>query len=231
MTSDPNAVPGGPTDDTDYGYTPDVLPRMVATAARQHEKDALFVEELAPWFVSGPILEIGAGCGQLSELLAASGLDVTASDIQPFLVEHIAAKGVQARVVDALHLADSIDRPYSNVLSGGISTLITPDLDVVRQTYESVYAALPPNGQFIFVLPSLWGERWSKPADHVRIARESGFRLRARFRHQVLPSSAYRRLPKSLLRLVERTVGRVAGIRTVFVFAVPPDAVDPRGPQ
>jgi SAM-dependent methyltransferase len=207
----------------DYGYGPDVLPRMIATAARQRAKDALFVEELVPHFVPGPILEIGAGCGQLSELLAERGFDATASDIQPSFVEYVASKGVPARLVDALNLGESMDRPYANVLGGGPSTLITPDLEVVRQTYESVAVALPPGSRFIFVLPSLWGEPWSKPADHVRIAREAGFELVARFRHQVLPSSAYRRLPRSLLRLIERTIGRLVGIRTVFVYAAAPD--------
>jgi SAM-dependent methyltransferase len=194
---------------------------MIATAARQRPKDALFVEELAPYFVPGPILEIGAGCGQLSELLAAKGFDVTASDIEPFLVDYIASRGVPARVVDALNLAAGMDRPYANVLGGGPSTLITPDLAIVRQTYESVAAALPSGGRFIFVLPSLWGEPWSKPRDHKRIARESGLDLVTSFRHQVLPSTAYRRAPRAILRLIERTIGRLAGIRTVFVYAAP----------
>jgi SAM-dependent methyltransferase len=204
----------------DYGYRPERLPQMIATAARQHAKDALFVEELEPWFVPGPIFEIGAGCGQISELLQSRGFDATASDIQPFLVEYTASRGVPARIADALNLREGLDRPYPNMLGTGTSTLITPDLAVVRQTYESIAAALPAGGRFIFVLPSLWGEPWSKPRDHIGIARETGFDLTARFRHQVLPSSAYGRLPRPLLRLIERTIGRVVGVRTVLVYTL-----------
>lgn len=231
LTAIPTADPSAEAVDNLYGYAPDRLPAMIATADRQRAKDALFVEMLGPYFVAGPILEIGAGCGQISELLAHRGFNVTASDVQPFLVEHIRSRGVRARIVDALRLRETIDQSYANILAGGLSTLITPDLDVVRLTYESVAAALPPGGRFIFVLPNLRGEPWSKPGDHVRIARESGLDLVARFRHQVLPSSGYRRLPAPLLRFADRTVGRVVGIRVVLVYEPSrgPAAADPAG--
>jgi SAM-dependent methyltransferase len=207
----------------DYGYRPERLPQMIAMAARQQAKDALFVEELARYFVPGPILEIGAGCGQISELLISRGFDATASDIEQFLVDYVASRGVPARIADALNLREGLDRPYPNLLATGMSTLITPDLAVVRQTYESIAAALPSGGRFIFVLPSLWGEPWSKPRDHRRIAQETGLRLVADFRNQVLPSTAYRRTPRPILRVIERTIGRLVGIRTVLVFAAPSD--------
>jgi SAM-dependent methyltransferase len=204
---------------SDYGYDPTVLPSMVATARRQRAKDVLFIDTLTPYFRPGPILEIGAGCGQLTELLSAKGLDVTASDLQPFLVDYMVSRGLRARIVDALNLAQALDRPYENVLAQSISVLITPNLATVRETYESVYAALPTGGRFIFILPSLWGEPWSRAKDHLRIAQESGFELVHRFRHQILPSSGYRKLPAGLTRAMDATIGRVLGIRWVFVFA------------
>jgi SAM-dependent methyltransferase len=191
---------------------------MVATTERQRAKDAIFVETLMPYFRPGPILEIGAGCGQLSELLSAKGLDVTPSDIQPFLVDYMSSRGLRARILDATNLATGLDRPYDNILAQSISVLITPDLATVQQTYESVHAALPPNGRFIFILPSLWREPWSHAADHLRIADEAGFDLVRRFRHQILPSSLYGHLPDKVLRVIDGSIGRILGIRWVFIF-------------
>jgi SAM-dependent methyltransferase len=206
--------PSGP----DYGYTPDILPALVATSRRQRAKDAIFVEVLIPYFRPGPILEIGAGCGQLSELLLAKGLDVTASDIQPFLVEYMSSRGLRVKVLDATNLSAALDRPYGSILAQSISVLITPDLATVRRTYESVHAALPPGGRFVFILPSLWGEPWSRASDHLRIADETGFDVVRRFRHQVLPSSLYGHLPVAVLRAIDGSIGRILGVRWVFIF-------------
>jgi SAM-dependent methyltransferase len=202
----------------DFHYDPSVLPQMIATTRRQRPKDAIFVGSLLPYFQPGPVLELGAGCGQLSELLAAKGLDITPSDIQPFLVDYMLSRGLQARIMDATNLVSGIDRPYPNVLAQSISVLITPDLALVQRTYESVHDALPPGGRFIFILPSLWGEPWSRASDHLRIAERSGFALVHRFRHQILPSSLYGRLPKRFLQAADSSFGRVFGIRCVFVF-------------
>jgi SAM-dependent methyltransferase len=201
----------------DFHYDPSVLPRMVATTRRQRPKDSIFVGSLLPYFQPGPVLEIGAGCGQLSELLSARGLDITPSDIQPFLVDYMLSRGLRARLLDATDLP-TFDPPFANVLTQSISVLITPDLELVERSYQSIHDALPPGGRFIFILPSLWGEPWSRASDHLRIADHAGFALVHRFRHQILPSSLYGRLPKPFLRAVDGSLGRVLGIRCVFVF-------------
>ena len=202
----------------DYHYDPSVLPRMVAISQRQRAKDSIFITALIPYFRTGPILEIGAGCGQLSELLAATGLDITPSDVQPFFVDYMLQRGLAARVIDATLLPSGLDRAYDNILAQSISVLITPDLAIVRRTYEAVHSALPDDGRFIFILPSGWGERWSHAADHVRLADQAGFDLVHRFRHQVFPSSVYGRLPASLLRAADGSFGRIFGVRWVFIF-------------
>jgi SAM-dependent methyltransferase len=211
----------------DFGYTPDVLPRMVETCQRQRAKDAIFVDTLMPYFRPGPTLEIWAGCGQLSELLSVKGRDVTASDVQPFLVDYMSTRGLRALVIDAMNVVAGLDRPYDNILAQSISVLITPDLATVQRTYESVRAALAPGGRFVFILPSLWREPWSRAADHLRIAHEAGFDLVHKFRHQVLPSSFYRRLPVGMVRAIDGSIGRVLGVRWVFIFA----AREPAGPS
>jgi SAM-dependent methyltransferase len=215
---------------SEFHYDPGVLPRMLATTRRQRAKDAIFIPTLVPYFRPGPILEIGAGCGQLSELLAAQGLDVTASDVQPFLVDFMLSQGLQARIIDATNLVSGIDRPYANVLAQSISVLITPDLELVEETYKSVHAALPEGGRFIFILPNVWGEHWSRARDHLRIADGAGFDLVHRFRHQILPSVFYSRLPGAVLRAADGSLGRLLGIRWVFIFERRPAAGDEPSP-
>jgi SAM-dependent methyltransferase len=203
----------------DYGYVPGVLPAMIELARRQRAKDRLVVEKLAACFRPGSILEIGAGCGQLTELLRQRHLDVMASDVQPFFVDYMVGRGLPARVLDALDLSAGIDAPYDNIFSQSISTLINPDPDTIRRTYESVGAALKPGGRFIFILPSRWGEHWSKASDHEQIAQAAGLLLLRRFHNQALPSPFYARLPTSAMRMIEGSIGRFVGISWVLVFA------------
>jgi SAM-dependent methyltransferase len=205
----------------DYGYVPGVLPAMIDLARRQRAKDRLVVEELAECFRLGSILEIGAGCGQLTELLRHRHLDVTASDVQPFFVDYMVGRGLPAIVLDALDLSAGTEKPYDNIFSQSISTLINRDPETIRRTYESVRAALNPGGRFVFILPSRWGEHWSKASDHQQIAEAAGLVLMRRFRNQALPSPLYARLPISALRLIEGSIGRVVGIRWILVFARP----------
>jgi SAM-dependent methyltransferase len=202
-----------------YGYSPAILPSMIATSARQRAKDQIFVETLATTFVPGRVLEIGAGCGQLSELLQARGRPVTPSDIAPFLVEYMSSRGLKPITVDALDITAGIDRPYENVFAQGLSTLITRDEPTIAQTYRSVHQALTPGGRFVFILPAGWRERWSDANVHLRLGQAAGLRVVRRFRHQALPSRLYSRLPRPVLRLIDATVGRVLGARWVFVFA------------
>ena len=202
-----------------YGYDPGVLPSMIDTARRHLAKDRFFTEALAGCFRPGSILEIGAGCGQLSELLRQRQLDAVASDIQPFFVDYMVSRGLPATVLDALDLLAGIDAPYDNIFSQSISTLINPDPDTIRRTYESVGAALKPGGRFIFILPSRWGEHWSKASDHEQIAQAAGLLLLRRFHNQALPSPFYTRLPISAMRMIEGSIGRFVGISWVLVFA------------
>jgi SAM-dependent methyltransferase len=204
-------------DDT---YTIDALPRMLKLAQQQRSKDALFIDALIPYFRPGPIIEIGAGVGQLSELLAAKGRMVVASDIEPFFVEYMASIGLHARILDATDLGPSLDQPVDNILAQSISVLITRDLETVRRTYGSIRAVLARQGRFVFILPTPpRSERWSRAKDHLRIADESGFDLVHTFRHQAVPSSVYDRLPPSVMRQIDGLPGRLLGVRRVFVFS------------
>jgi SAM-dependent methyltransferase len=62
------------------------------------------------------LLEIGAGPGQDSVFFAEHGLEVVATDLSPAMVAHCRAKGLDARVMDFMHLdfpAGSFDAVYA----------------------------------------------------------------------------------------------------------------------
>jgi SAM-dependent methyltransferase len=62
------------------------------------------------------ILEIGAGTGQDSAYFQAEGLTVVAADLSPVMVGHCRAKGIDAHVMDFLHLdfpAGSFDAVFA----------------------------------------------------------------------------------------------------------------------
>ncbi|MFI5895862.1 class I SAM-dependent methyltransferase [Actinoplanes sp. NPDC051513] len=74
----------------------------------QHAKESWKLAErqafrslLAP---GARLLEVGAGTGQDSAYFQASGLAVVAADLSPAMVAHCRAKGIEAHVMDFLHL-------------------------------------------------------------------------------------------------------------------------------
>ena len=64
-----------------------------------------FRDRLAP---DARLLEVGAGTGQDSVFFQDQGFAVVAADLSPAMVEHCRAKGIDAHVMDFLHL---ISRP------------------------------------------------------------------------------------------------------------------------
>ncbi len=60
-----------------------------------------FRDRLAP---GARLLEIGAGTGQDSAYFQQEGFAVVAGDLSPVMVEHCRAKGIEAHVMDFLHL-------------------------------------------------------------------------------------------------------------------------------
>jgi SAM-dependent methyltransferase len=64
----------------------------------------------------GRLLELGAGTGQDSAFFAGHGLQVVATDLSPEMVARCREKGLDARVMDFLHLdfpAESFDAVYA----------------------------------------------------------------------------------------------------------------------
>src|SRR6478672_8044412 len=73
----------------------------VNTGRRHALRDRSFLSNLAHYLRPGPFLELGASTGHLAAILRERGYDVTASEVEPKLVRAIAARGVNAALVDA----------------------------------------------------------------------------------------------------------------------------------
>lgn len=120
------------------------------------ERDA---SERAPWQVreramflarlqgegKRSLLEVGAGAGQDSQFFAASGLEVVATDLSPQMVAMCRRRGLQAHVMDVLHLdlaAGSFEAAYAMN-----SLLHIPNSDL-RNALVAVRNVLAPQALF-----------------------------------------------------------------------------------
>ncbi|MFC3741417.1 class I SAM-dependent methyltransferase [Paractinoplanes deccanensis] len=91
------------------------------------------------------LLEIGSGTGQDSAWFQAAGLDVTAIDLSPAMVERTRAKGVRAYARDVLDLgfpAESFDAAYS------MNALLHVPTDALSDALLSISSVLRPGGLF-----------------------------------------------------------------------------------
>ncbi|MDR3034427.1 MAG: class I SAM-dependent methyltransferase [Kitasatospora sp.] len=91
------------------------------------------------------LLELGAGTGQDSAFFAGHGLQVVATDLSPQMVARCREKGLDARVMDFLHLdfpAGSFDAAYA--LN---SLLHVPNADLPA-ILEVIASVLRPGGLF-----------------------------------------------------------------------------------
>ncbi|MFG1990434.1 class I SAM-dependent methyltransferase [Actinoplanes sp. NPDC048988] len=91
------------------------------------------------------LLEVGSGTGQDSAWFQSEGLDVTAVDMSPSMVERTAAKGVRAYPRDVLDLgfpAESFDAVWS------MNTLLHVPTDAMDEALASICSVLRPGGLF-----------------------------------------------------------------------------------
>ena len=119
-------------------YTPDELGHWIREGRRQAAKDRALLPRIAELLGPGPVLELGAGAGQLTLLLRERGLDVVTSDRAPFFVEHLRSLGLDAHRVDACDVAAAGIGTFPNIFAQSITPLITSDRDVVARTYRSI---------------------------------------------------------------------------------------------
>jgi len=100
------------------------------------------------------VLEIGCGSGTLTEKLAATGAEITATDIFPeFLAltkKRIKTGNVFTQIADAETLAGSADDSLDAVV--GLSVLHHLDID---KTLAGIYRVLKPGGAMAFAEPNM----------------------------------------------------------------------------
>ena len=110
-----------------------------------------FGERLAP---GARLLEIGAGTGQDSAYFQAEGFAVVAADLSAAMVERCRAKGIEAHVMDFLHLdfpAEEFDAVFAmNCL------LHVPNHDLPA-VLAAVRAVLRPGGLFFVGVYGVYG--------------------------------------------------------------------------
>ncbi len=116
----------------------------------QYEREGGFVadygREVAAMLDPQPgkrILDLGCGDGRLSEFLARSGCRLVAADSSPEQVGAARARGLDARVVDAVRLR--FRNEFDAVFSNAALHWIKPPEAVAR----GVFAALRPGGRFV----------------------------------------------------------------------------------
>ena len=116
----------------------------------QYEREGGFVadygREVAALLAPQPgerILDLGCGDGRLSEFLARSGCRLVAVDSSPEQVRAAAARGLDARAIDAARLP--FREEFDAVFSNAALHWIRPPEAVAR----GVFAALRPGGRFV----------------------------------------------------------------------------------
>ena len=136
--------------DENYGYSAEILADWERIAELQRIRDSIYWKTLSKRLLPGSVLEVGAGCGQVSQLLKNFGFDVTSSDYETFFVEKMRSIGLESIVIDATDIAKTSDRLFDNIVAQSLSTQMRREPEIVERTYHSIHAALKPGGRFIF---------------------------------------------------------------------------------
>jgi SAM-dependent methyltransferase len=187
-------------------------------------RDEQFLRSLGRWFRHGPILEIGAATGHLSEILFRRGYEVLASDYSPRLVNAIRARGVPAAVVDATaNIREQTNRTFVNVLAQNVLPLIWREKAVVLPTLQAIHDVLEPRGRLICISANerrgKQSQSYFTPREQIAIAKATGlFRPIAIFPHQVTPTSWYRRWNARLLNFLDFKAAHISAVRLVWVM-------------
>ena len=208
----------------EHYFTNEAVQEWTRIAEKHRLRDEQFLRVLVRWFRPGPILEIGAATGHLSEILHRRGYDVLASDYSPALANAIGARGVPAAVVDATSdIAEQTGRVFENVLAQGVLPLIWRDASTVCATLTAIHAALEPKGHLVCIgVHPYWArspESYFTPREQIGIAKATGlFRLVTSFPHQVIPTGWYRSWNARLFNSLDFHAAHLFSIRLVWVM-------------
>ncbi len=205
-------------------FTPEAARTWKAIGDRHKLRDRYFLSHLERFFGLGPILELGAATGHMSEILESRGYDVIASDVSPVFVAACAERGLKARIVDATKdIYAQTGMHFANVIAQNVLPLILRDEAVLELTLGNIHAALVPSGRLVCISAHARKRPgqpdYFQPREQIAVAERSGlFRLLATFPHQVVPTGLYRRWNAPLLNFLDFNAAKLAAIRQVWVM-------------
>jgi SAM-dependent methyltransferase len=202
----------------------DTVDEWARIGARHRLRDEQFLRFLVRWFRPGPILEIGAATGHLSEILLRRGCDVVASDNSIAFVEAIRLRGVPAALVDVTgDIGQQTGRAFANVLAQNVLPLIWRDEAVLRSALATIHRILEPRGRLICISAHArrhqHPENYFTPREQIEIMKTTGlFRLLTAFPHQVIPTGWYKTWNAQLCNFLDFHAAQVFAIRLVWVM-------------
>jgi SAM-dependent methyltransferase len=212
-----------PTADKHY-FTEQALRDWTKIGARHLIRDGYFLQSIETFFRPGPILEIGAATGHVSEILHRRGYDVTASDVSPRFVAAMRARGLRAEIVDATrNIRSQTGQGFANIFAQNVIPMIRRDRTTLIGVLSNVHESLTPAGRLICVGAHPWRcetpGAYFLPREQMEIAMASGlFRPIKIFPHQVVPTSLYRRWNGAFLNMLDFRAARIAAARLVWVM-------------
>lgn len=103
------------------------------------------------------VLELGSAFGRDASYMAALGIEAECTDAVPGFVDHLKAKGFDARIFNVL--TDKLDVRYDLILANAVLLHFT--LPEFRTVLTKLHAALKPGGRLAFSLKAGQGEEWS----------------------------------------------------------------------
>lgn len=143
-------------------------------------------EAMALDLAAGHVLDAGAGAGPHVLALQDRGLDVTALDVSPALVDLMRRRGVHdARLGDLLALdAGALGRRFDTVLLLMNGLGLAGDLAGLDRLFEALDGLVAPGGAALVESSDL--DRSDDPAEHTRMAaREAAGRFRGETRYRL----------------------------------------------
>lgn len=147
---------------------------------------------LAAFGLAAParLLELGAGMGRFSLLLADAGFRVTALDVSEVLLERLRAADPGGRIETSVADAANADRVFSRPFDGVVGFFFLHHLDDFVPTFRAVRALLPVGGRAVFCEPNGWN-----PSFYLQILFSPTMTLRGergltRMRHGPLAAAA-----------------------------------------
>jgi O-antigen chain-terminating methyltransferase len=120
---------------------------VIKERAREYLDDVLALPR------GGPVVDVGCGRGEWLELLKESGVDAYGIDLNPEFVEGCVARGLDARVADALeHLAKVPERSLAAVTA--IHLVEHLPIESLVELIDLSIRALEPGGLLILETPN-----------------------------------------------------------------------------